>query len=403
MSVDQEGSRAGSGPALGGVGPAPWNPGERACALVLFLIALPVIAALALLVRLVDGAPSFHRGTRLGRGRRPFRMLKLRTLRIGADAITGAELLGNREELTIPMGRFLRDTRLDELPQLLNIVRGDMSFVGPRPERPEVFASKCADIPGYQRRFAVRPGLIGISQLFTPHGTPKRYRTLIDNGVLRRGSRSTRRLRIVLYTVWAVLQEVLRRASRQARLLRAALTGRYREKRRLRRFAPEGALVQLYGREGPLGDRPARLIDLNAESLLVECPFEPGHERATQLLLAIPVSGRNQPARRLARCTGRIAERRAAAGRSRLVIHYKPCSPRSEYMIHQYFLRGSLARPSRRHRRVTWSEGFSLVEPSALPAPRPPAPRHAHEPVARVEPAPALPREESLAAQGRSS
>jgi lipopolysaccharide/colanic/teichoic acid biosynthesis glycosyltransferase len=320
---------------------AHWNAGERICALGLLVIGAPVIALIALFIRVTTGRPVFYRGERLGRGRRSFTMYKLRTLREGAQKVTGSELLGDKHDLIIRGGRFLRETRLDELPQLWNIVRGDMSFVGPRPERPEVFQDKCCGIPGYERRFAVRPGLIGVSQLFTPHGTPKCYRALIDNGVIRREAHGEQRLRIVAFTVWVVAREVARRVARHLAVLRARLGDRYREKRCLRRVAPEGAVVRL---ECP-GEAVVhgRLVDINSEWLVVECAWKSGFDRITEFELDVPVRGRTRPGRRLARCTGRVIERRGPSARVRLLIRYQPASPRSEYMIHQYFLRNSLA------------------------------------------------------------
>src|SRR5262245_48401663 len=208
------------------------NVGERLFALALLVLSAPLILLIGVSIRLSAGSPVFHRGTRLGRDKRPFRMWKLRTLLVGAERITGGDLLSQRHDIMIRGGRFLRDTRLDELPQLWNIAMGDMSFLGPRPERPEVLEAKCLGIPGYERRFTVRPGLIGISQLFTPHGTPKRYRTLLDNALIRHEARATQRISIVAFTVWAVSCEVSRRAARQLTLLAARATGRFREKRR---------------------------------------------------------------------------------------------------------------------------------------------------------------------------
>ena len=322
------------------------NPGERLVALALLVLCAPLVALLALGIALTDGTPLFYRGVRLGLGKRPFRMFKLRTLRVGADRITGGELLGPRYELTIPGGRFLRETRLDELPQLLNIVRGEMSFVGPRPERPEVVAAKCGGIAGYERRFEVRPGLIGISQLFTPHGTSKRYRTLIDNNAIRHGS-GLQRVRIVAFTVWAVLREVGRRLVRQVVVLRARRRGARGDERRLRRVVPTGAVVHL-GAPGTSRLRSSRLVDMNEETLVVECDdAEPGIEREAELVLDIPVRGSTRLARRTALCSGEITQRRRGASSELLVIRYQPRTDRSEYMIHQYFLRDSLALPRR--------------------------------------------------------
>ncbi len=349
------------------------NVGERAFALALLFLSAPLIVVIALAIRLSAGSPVFHRGKRLGRDKHPFLMLKLRTLRVGAERITRGELVSQRHDLTIRGGRFLRDTRLDELPQLWNIVVGDMSFLGPRPERPEVLEAKCLGIPGYERRFSVRPGLIGISQLFTPHGTPKRYRTLLDNGLIRREAGGLQRLRIVTFTMWAVLCEVCRRGARQHAQLRRRATGRYHEKRRQHRVTPRCATVQL-GQPGfSFG---ARLVDMNEQALLVECQYEPGVEQTTDLVLEIPVPGQIRPALRSARCTGKVVERRIRPSAVHLVIQYEPCSPRSEYMLHQYFLRNSLVVP-----RPAWS-GPQPALPRVVPVQ--PVPLPAFQPVAPV-------------------
>ena len=332
--------------------------GERALALVLLVLAVPLIALIALAILLTSGRPVFHRGTRLGRDRRPFQMLKLRTLHVGAEKATRGELLTQRHGLVIPGGQFLRDTRLDELPQLWNIVRGDMRFVGPRPERPDVMTAKCAGIPGYERRFAVRPGLIGVSQLCTPHGTPKRYRTLLDNGVIRNQTSARARAGIVALTVWAVASTVWRRLLRQLAWLGTFGARGLQERRRQPRAVPRGAMVQVDG----AGHGSTRLIDMNEEALVLECHHDLNVEQALGLLLHIRLPGRNGLAHRTARCCGRVLARRIAADSVRLVVRYEPSTPRSEYMIHQYFLRNSLVVPRR-----AWS-GPLPSQPRAVPA-----------------------------------
>jgi lipopolysaccharide/colanic/teichoic acid biosynthesis glycosyltransferase len=324
--------------------------GERVLAALMLLVALPLIALVAIYVLWADGRPVFYRGTRLGRGKRSFQMWKLRTLRIGADRATGGDLLNHRHDLTIRGGRFLRETRLDEFPQLWNIVRGDMSFIGPRPERPEVYATKCRDIPGYERRFEVRPGMIGVSQLFTPHGTPKRYRALIDNGGLRSDQGVARELQMLAFTAFVVMREVARRGLRQIVLLRARLRGLHQERRRLRRVVPSGAVVHLGDGNG--SSRTAQIVDMNEETILVECEYEPGMEAESEFVLDVPLPGKSQPARRTARCAGLLIQNRARSRNSKaqMVLRYRALSPRSEYMIHQYFLRDSLATP-----RPPWS------------------------------------------------
>ena len=333
---------------------------ERSFAFGLLVLSAPLIAAIALFIRLTSGGPAFHRGTRLGRDKRPFRMVKLRTLRLGAEEVTRGELLTHRHDLAIRGGRFLRDTRLDELPQLWNIVRGDMSFVGPRPERPEVLQAKCVGIPGYERRFLVRPGLIGISQLFTPHGTPKRYRALLDNGVIRRACAREGAVCIVAITAWAVVNEVRRRLARQVRLGCAQWLHGFTQRRRLHRVAPAGASIHVFEAASSCG---ARFVDLNEDALALECGLELAVGQSVELVLHVALPGRNRPARRSGRCKGIVTARRAGSSGARYVVAYQACSPRSDYMIHQYFLRDSLAVPRR-----AW-KGPAPARPHVLPHP----------------------------------
>jgi lipopolysaccharide/colanic/teichoic acid biosynthesis glycosyltransferase len=133
----------------------------------LILSLLLVVIGAALL--LTSGLPLFYRGERVGRGGRIFHMLKFRTLRRGAEErlgpYLGAELVERTHAETTRLGRRLRATQLDELPQLWNIFRGDMSFVGPRPIRPRFFEQLASDLPAYWQRLVVRPGLTGFAQV----------------------------------------------------------------------------------------------------------------------------------------------------------------------------------------------------------------------------------------------
>jgi lipopolysaccharide/colanic/teichoic acid biosynthesis glycosyltransferase len=133
------------------------------------LLLLPLLLVLVAAVLVTSGPPVFYRGERVGRGGRIFRMVKLRTLRRGAEErlgpYLGPELVGRtRAELT-PLGGWLRAAQLDEIPQLWNVLRGDMSFVGPRPIRPRFFHELAAELPAYWQRLVVRPGLTGFAQV----------------------------------------------------------------------------------------------------------------------------------------------------------------------------------------------------------------------------------------------
>jgi lipopolysaccharide/colanic/teichoic acid biosynthesis glycosyltransferase len=133
------------------------------------LLALPIALVIALVQLVTSGRPILYRGERVGRRGRFFHMLKFRTMRPGAEERIG-KLLGedlmraNETELT-RLGRWLKASQLDEIPQLWNVLRGDMSFVGPRPIRPRFFADLAQDLPAYWQRLVVRPGLTGFAQV----------------------------------------------------------------------------------------------------------------------------------------------------------------------------------------------------------------------------------------------
>jgi lipopolysaccharide/colanic/teichoic acid biosynthesis glycosyltransferase len=133
------------------------------------LLALPLLGLISSALLLTSGRPLFYRGQRVGRDGRIFEMLKFRTLRRGAEErlgpYLGSELVERTQAETTRLGRRLRATQLDELPQLWNIVRGDMSFVGPRPIRPRFFEQLAAELPAYWQRLVVRPGLTGFAQV----------------------------------------------------------------------------------------------------------------------------------------------------------------------------------------------------------------------------------------------
>jgi lipopolysaccharide/colanic/teichoic acid biosynthesis glycosyltransferase len=132
-------------------------------------LSFPLLLGLGVLVRLTSRGPALYRGLRVGRAGELFVMLKFRTLKEGAETRIGPYLGVELAQMTTGeltrMGRVLRDTHLDEVPQLWNVLKGDMSLVGPRPIRPVFFDSLCRDIPQYWQRLVIRPGISGFAQL----------------------------------------------------------------------------------------------------------------------------------------------------------------------------------------------------------------------------------------------
>jgi lipopolysaccharide/colanic/teichoic acid biosynthesis glycosyltransferase len=139
--------------------------------LVLAVVALPVVAIAALAVKLTSRGPAFYTQVRVGRGGRHFTILKLRTMIHNCESLTGPRWSMPGDPRVTPVGWLLRKTHLDELPQLLNVLRGEMSLVGPRPERPEFLPELEREVPGYGQRLTVRPGVTGLAQLHLPADT----------------------------------------------------------------------------------------------------------------------------------------------------------------------------------------------------------------------------------------
>ena len=137
-------------------------------ALLLAVIALPFVGVAWVLVRVTSRGPGFYKQVRLGLDGRPFTIYKLRSMRVDAETATGAVWTARDDKRITLLGKFLRITHIDELPQLYNVLRGDMDLVGPRPERPEFVTELEKRIDGYTYRLYVRPGLTGLAQLNQP-------------------------------------------------------------------------------------------------------------------------------------------------------------------------------------------------------------------------------------------
>jgi lipopolysaccharide/colanic/teichoic acid biosynthesis glycosyltransferase len=140
-------------------------------AAVLLVLTAPLILLAALLVKLTSRGPAFYCQKRLGRHGRIFTLYKIRTMRHNCEQVSGPRWATRDDPRVTGVGRLLRRTHVDELPQLWNVLRGDMSLVGPRPERPEITPHLDRSIPHYRDRLLVRPGIAGLAQVQLPADT----------------------------------------------------------------------------------------------------------------------------------------------------------------------------------------------------------------------------------------
>lgn len=176
------------------------------------LVLSPVALLIAAGIKLEDGGPVFYTQERVGLGCRVFRAYKFRSMIVDAERATGAVQAVANDPRVTRMGRLLRATAFDELPQLWNIVRGDMSVVGPRPLRPGE-ADTTADgaqlalsaIPGYEQRHRIRPGLTGLAQVYAPRDLPRTGKFRYDLLYQRRAGLGLD-VRLILQSFWITLR-----------------------------------------------------------------------------------------------------------------------------------------------------------------------------------------------------
>jgi len=186
---------------------------DIAFALAFGILLLPFALLIALVVAMTSGLPVLYRGERVGRGGRMFTILKFRTLKRDAESrlgpFLGEELVRRTKLEYTKVGRGLKSTQLDELPQLWNVLRGDMSFVGPRPIRPRFFEQLAAELPAYWQRLVVRPGLTGFAQVRHGYETPMAEKLAHDLEWI-----ADRSVRLYLRTLFATAIRVVRQTLR---------------------------------------------------------------------------------------------------------------------------------------------------------------------------------------------
>lgn len=332
---------------------------HRLTALVLFLVTLPIYPLIWVLIKLDDGGSLFYRGERLGMGKRPFTICKFRTLRENAEQSLSGRLLPIVNGFETRIGRFLRETRLDEIPQFWNVVRGDMHLVGPRPVRQSVYRGLCASINGFDRLFLVKPGMTGFAQFYTPYHTDKRIRLRMNNIYLSRKSirlDASLLFSTLFVAVRGVVRQFFRRmgGERMAEWRRAG--GVDANRRELTRQPVAGDAWISYSLSDNGGSRTVRrrgqIIDVNERAVaLLTRRAIPSEVGELQLVLRIFLRRGRGRKYKIARCRGRVI-RRVLPGVARpdagirdclSVVRFTPSSELDSYKIEKYFLRRSVA------------------------------------------------------------
>ena len=144
---------------------------DLVCAVILLVITSPFMLITAILVKCYDNGPVLYKQVRCTKGGREFKIMKFRSMRVDAEKDGVARLAAKNDNRITPIGKFIRAVRIDELPQLFNILAGDMSFIGPRPERPEIIRQYVEDMPEFVFRMKVKAGLAGYAQVYGKYNT----------------------------------------------------------------------------------------------------------------------------------------------------------------------------------------------------------------------------------------
>ncbi|NLC75417.1 MAG: exopolysaccharide biosynthesis polyprenyl glycosylphosphotransferase [Clostridiales bacterium] len=159
---------------------------DLVCGILLLIITSPIFLITAIVIKTYDHGPVFYKQTRCTIDMREFSIIKFRSMRVDAEKDGVARLARKDDDRITPVGRFIRKCRIDELPQLINVIRGDMSFIGPRPERPEIINEYIEEMPEFAYRTRVKAGLAGYAQVYgkyntTPYDKLKLDLTYIQN------------------------------------------------------------------------------------------------------------------------------------------------------------------------------------------------------------------------------
>ncbi len=333
------------------------NRGVNVGLSVFFMMVLfPVVVILIPVVLFVNGWPFIYAGVRMGKNKREFIMYKFRTLPKDFEQKFDKELVSYRHSYQLPrFSRFMRETRLDEIPQLVNILKGDMDFVGPRPVRPAVYKTVCRSIKNYDTRFVVKPGLIGYSQLFTPHSTPKRIRSFIDNRATRFNKNVLCDTLIICLAGFGVILKTTQLLYRFGMLLfHEKILNRFKNQRGLDRIRQKQGAIRFCTKQGwfnyfclEFESTFGVLKDINEEYLRMDIQLPLKNDRIIFKAETLANTKLGQTHFKSFYGYGTVYKMYENPGNNlkyTYILRYEPVSELNRYFLDQYFLKKSLMR-----------------------------------------------------------
>jgi lipopolysaccharide/colanic/teichoic acid biosynthesis glycosyltransferase len=316
--------------------------------------ALPIIAVCYIFYRWKSPRPRasfFYSGERLGRNFKPYTMYKIRTLREDGEYEKQGVILPPDSERELPCGKFLRYSRLDELPQLWNVIRGDMNLVGPRPLRRVVYEQLRQELSNCDTRFKVKPGLTGYAQFLTPSHTPKRIRFAIDNYWTEKGRRPLQDLFLIAWTIREVLRKSICGCARTitTRIKTLIYRGKAIQERKMERQRSKYIWIQMAepGFDSIEKAQPMiHIYDINSRALSFYSEQELPENDSLYFYLVGCKECETGPNKR-ARCIGTVYKKYPEEPESgtgpRYVVFYEPVSPRHRYLVDHYVLHQTVA------------------------------------------------------------
>lgn len=288
----------------------------------------------------------FYKGERLGRDKNPFQIYKIRTLKPGSAEKLKGKVLPINNDLELPFGNFLRQTRLDELPQFINIFKGEMSFFGPRPVRREIYIENRGKIVGYEKRFRIKPGLLGPSQIILPHSAPKKMRARINNLYID----SNKKIQTNMWLLWLAIKNLPLNFLKQLfylfklKISLYSATRSFKNRRSSIRFENKKHWIQamVFIEKGKKGV-PINLLNINKNAILIEGLKE--GLRCNQFI-KLKFDVHVKKLQKTIRCSGTVIRKLPSHDKGnefdQYVVKYNPVSSFNNYLIDQYILKQSI-------------------------------------------------------------